>query len=329
MGRQNRRRTCDGDFMQTQKKSFYLKDGILTYCDASDGAVHEFSYKKLTEHVTGIQGPAGEVMYVVNGDERSLLIDATAGIGDCGQLAELFARHPYEILLTHGHVDHCGGIYCFDDRRVKIRLNEKDRTPKPGLKRTVLETGRSIETRLWFVSPVCGWAARADFTEDRDLHHLHGLADGQRFDLGNYEADAVKLAGHTPGSMGILLKEDGLLITGDAASTLTYLFLEHSLTVEQYVQNLKRIYKRRNEYKNGILLSHGRMEPRSYAMLKELITIGETVLLRYDRGMLPYYPEEKKLHISTSSGEYEACQAGSPHRETGRAYLLYRQDRVR
>ncbi len=89
MGRQNRRRTCDGDFMQTQKKSFYLKDGILTYCDASDGAVHEFSYKKLTEHVTGIQGPAGEVMYVVNGDERSLLIDATAGIGDCGQLAEL------------------------------------------------------------------------------------------------------------------------------------------------------------------------------------------------------------------------------------------------
>ena len=129
--------------------------------------------------------------------------------------------------------------------------------------------------------------------------------------------------------MGILLKEDGLLITGDAASTLTYLFLEHSLTVEQYVQNLKRIYKRRNEYKNGILLSHGRMEPRSYAMLKELITIGETVLLRYDRGMLPYYPEEKKLHISTSSGEYEACQAGSPHRETGRAYLLSRQDRVR
>ena len=212
---------------------------------------------------------------------------------------------------------------------MKIRLNEKDRTPKPGLKRTVLETGRSIETRLWFVSPVCGWAARADFTEDRDLHHLHGLADGQRFDLGNYEAEAVKLAGHTPGSMGILLKEDGLLITGDAASTLTYLFLEHSLTVEQYVQNLKRIYKRRNEYKNGILLSHGRMEPRSYAMLKELITIGETVLLRYDRGMLPYYPEEKKLHISTSSGEYEACQAGSPHRETGRAYLLYRQDRVR
>lgn len=81
------------------------------------------------------------------------------GSGDCGQLAELFARHPYEILLTHGHVDHCGGIYCFDDRRVKIRLNEKDRTPKPGLKRTVLETGRSIETRLWFVSPVCGWAA--------------------------------------------------------------------------------------------------------------------------------------------------------------------------
>ena len=52
-------------------------------------------------------------MYVVNGDERSLLIDTTAGIGDCRQLAELFARHPYEILLTHGHVDHCGGHLLF------------------------------------------------------------------------------------------------------------------------------------------------------------------------------------------------------------------------
>lgn len=42
------------------------------------------------------------------------------------------------------------------------------------------------------------------------------LEPGQRFDLGGREAQVVSLAGHTRGSVGLLLERERLLLAGDA-----------------------------------------------------------------------------------------------------------------
>ena len=56
--------------------------------------------------------------FVVEGSERSVIIDTGCGLGDIRKVAESVTRKPLSVLLTHMHPDHIGGIYHFHDRAV-------------------------------------------------------------------------------------------------------------------------------------------------------------------------------------------------------------------
>ena len=62
--------------------------------------------------------------YIVRGDDRGLVIDTGTGVGDLKGLAEQYLTVPYDVVLTHGHVDHAGGISQFD--RVYVNKGDKE-----------------------------------------------------------------------------------------------------------------------------------------------------------------------------------------------------------
>lgn len=53
--------------------------------------------------------------YVAVGDEYAALIDTGAGIGNIVDDVRKITDKPIKVLLTHGHLDHLGGMYAFEE----------------------------------------------------------------------------------------------------------------------------------------------------------------------------------------------------------------------
>jgi hydroxyacylglutathione hydrolase len=78
---------------------------------------------KISDSVTRIFGPTGELMYLIEGNKRAALIDTGAGVGDLKAFVDSLTSKPYFVILTHGHVDHALGAPSFDE----VYMNMLDR----------------------------------------------------------------------------------------------------------------------------------------------------------------------------------------------------------
>lgn len=97
----------------------------------------------------------------------------------------------------------------------------------------------------------------SDYTQTDDPSRFLDLKDGDIFDLGGVHLDIFSCAGHTPGSVTVLVREERTLIVGDACSNFTFLAGEESLPVALYEKNL-RAMKRKTDGKYGrVLEAHG------------------------------------------------------------------------
>ena len=68
-------------------------------------------------------------MYLAVGSERALLIDTGCGLTDLPALVRRFTDKPLDVMLTHCHPDHAGGIGWFD----RIYLHPDDFPAVPEL----------------------------------------------------------------------------------------------------------------------------------------------------------------------------------------------------
>lgn len=218
--------------------------------------------------MTAIYSRSGEIMYLIEGTERAVLVDTCLGIRGLRKLVEGLTDKPITVLLTHGHVDHAMGAPEFDD----VYMNQKDKE--------VFRQQSPLEERKGYIAANLGcmeeWikddtnfvpAAEPDFKE---------LTDGTIFHLGQITIEAYELAGHTHGTMVALIPEKKILITGDACNNATFLFDENSLTVEEYHDNLVYIEKRLHGRYERCFLTHHIME-LSKNLIRNVISVCEDI----------------------------------------------------
>lgn len=148
---------------------------------------------------------------LVAGDERAVLFDAGAGIGDLRGMAEQLVDVPVTLLVTHGHWDHVGNGHQFDDIVAHPLAHDDGFIPIEPLSLTPdawaqqwLEDGNDLPEG---VDPDA-----LDIPPTTGVENVHA---GDVLDLGGRELELVATPGHAPGHLAALDREAGLLFAGD------------------------------------------------------------------------------------------------------------------
>jgi len=170
-------------------------------------------------------------IYFIQGDDKDLLVDTGVGIFDLAQYLDSTAglrKHcrekPLDVVLTHTHFDHSGGLHQFDRHSVAAlhvhRCESSVVTTSAGGGVDAIGAAASnMKTAAWVTYDEVRPKPRPDWSS-RQYHvpvvsKVREIDEGFSFDLGNFHLDVIHLPGHTIGSIGLIDRSAGLLVTGD------------------------------------------------------------------------------------------------------------------
>ncbi|WP_331232418.1 MBL fold metallo-hydrolase [Natronorarus salvus] len=193
-------------------------------------------------------------MYLIEGTERSVVIDTGLGIGRLRSLVTDLVDLPLEVVLTHTHWDHIGAAVQFDDVYVDPHELPLDRQVRID---SISEefTNRPEE----FVSH---WrAANREFPEEFDVDTYmidsftaKATPPEREIDLGTRSLEVLPLPGHSPGHLGVLDQKTGVLYGGDILQFdrgLYILFKDSSLT--DYIESIEAVVTLKSEGRFDVL----------------------------------------------------------------------------
>lgn len=151
-----------------------------------------------------------ESVYIVEGSEKAILIDAGTKIADLDKIVAGITSKPVSLVANHVHPDHTGSaVNLFDE----IWINAAD---------TVLIT-----------QCMPGYKGTIKY-----------LSDGQVFDLGGRRIEVIFTPGHTPGSTTFFDQASGYGFSGDAFGStnllLTTNFSTQLATATRVASYMKR-----------------------------------------------------------------------------------------
>jgi glyoxylase-like metal-dependent hydrolase (beta-lactamase superfamily II) len=199
--------------------------------------------------------PMGVNFTLITGSKKAILFDTGYGITNIRNLIENIVITPYIVINSHGHMDHTSGNYLFnevyineDDIELCIMHNQIDR------RKLNLEIAKS--------------KGLLEKTYDSNKYIMQGAGNlipikvGEVIDLGDMHVRVILMNGHTKGSIGLLIEEKRLLLTGDAAISMIWLFLEESISRDEYIQMLENVIK--EPFDNFITGHISRVFPKRY-----------------------------------------------------------------
>jgi len=125
------------------------------------------------------------------------------------------------IILTHGHIDHYGAA-----RRVVGRSSGRAVVSAHWEDRPVIESGTEISNRQFskfyrlmgvpLVFELLFYGVGLVFSSLAENCRVDlRLSDGEKIQVGNYEATIISTPGHTRGSICLYLEKEGILFSGD------------------------------------------------------------------------------------------------------------------
>lgn len=207
----------------------------------------KFRTEKISERVTRIFAVCTELMYLVEGDLMAALLDTGSGFGSLRAVVETLTDKPVIVLLTHGHTDHAMGAAEFDT----VYMNRVD---------DYIFVPHGEKAFRWSgaeASEDYGQMTEEDYIPTASLDLLHDMKGGASFDLGGVTIDIYDCAGHTRGSVVMLIREERMLLLGDACNNFTFLFQDYSLPIHVYEQNLRKLKLETDGKYDMALASHG------------------------------------------------------------------------
>lgn len=206
--------------------------------------------EKITESTIQISDVTGAYSYLVEGNEKAVLIDTGTGVGNLKSYVDTLTDKPITVLLTHGHCDHAGGAALFED----VYLSEADWN--------LVEQHASMDMKVDYVHFCCPdifeKLTEKDFCPVRTAGYKP-LKDGQCFELGGVTLEVIAVPGHTHGMVCILNVEERTILFGDACNMSLFLWDAEATSVEEYRESLLRLKQHEKRY-DTVYMSHGMLK---------------------------------------------------------------------
>jgi glyoxylase-like metal-dependent hydrolase (beta-lactamase superfamily II) len=177
------------------------------------------------------------ISYLIVGERRALLFDTGLGVASIRAVIAQLTELPVTVLNSHTHFDHTGGNAEFSDI-----LNEDTPFSRKGA-----EGQSNIYSRDALIPErICGHlppGVRPDAYTIRPWTVSRRIHDGDHIDLGGRDLEILFTPGHTPDSLSLLDRKNGLLFTGDTFyEGPIYLFTSETDFVA-YARSVSRLAK--------------------------------------------------------------------------------------
>ena len=263
-----------------------------------------YTAEKVTDRITAIWSACGEVLYFIQGEARGLLMDTNLGVGHLKSLVNSLTDKPYDVVITHGHVDHALGAPEYDT----VYMNYVD-IP-------VYQAMCPMEERLGYLQANLGPAFEEfgfvdeDFVLPEPDKQFRELCEGDVFDLGGVHVEIYAFPGHTQGSVVLLIPEERVLITGDACNDSTFLFDENSSAVEDYKKEVLRVKSLLDGRYDRVFICHHAIDTGT-DILENMIGVCDDILtgnaddLPFDfRGYRAFIAKQCSPHFERADGKH-------------------------
>ena len=161
----------------------------------------KFKTEKVTDRITRIYAFNTELMYLVEGSDRAVLLDSGSGFGSLRECVTALTDKPITVLLTHGHTDHALGAAEFEDVRISPLEERAYAVHSPW-------DFRAGSGTMW---PDFHKLSPEQIIPAMPFEKMKPLHEGEVFDLGGISVEVFACPGHTAGSLAILIPEERLL----------------------------------------------------------------------------------------------------------------------
>lgn len=202
-----------------------------------------FQIVQLDEGLWAIDDAGEDSMYLVEGEDRALLIDTGVGRGEILPMLRRLTDKPIDLALTHAHIDHMYHAGEFEN----VYLHHAD-------------------VRAWRGALGLLYASGLILYHVPYNHHrvkrFHILQDGDRLDLGGTSLKVLHAPGHTPGSVIYCDEKHKVLFTGDAfgSGEAAWMWMPGCFGVRRYRDSLSSLLPRLEPYSDYRFLGGHRLQ---------------------------------------------------------------------
>ena len=196
----------------------------------------------------------------VEGSERDMIVDFGPGLRPLTPALRSDADKPRVGVATHAHLDHVGAFHEFAERAGHWR--EAGGFAAMGDQDTLAHLFREMPEAV-SKPPRPGWRQ-----EDHTLVRApltRRLYEGDKIDLGDLRFQVLHLPGHSPGSIGLLERSQGILFSGDAIYSGTLVDDVPGSDVAAYRLTMERL-----EVLDVDVVYAGHNEPLAGAQMKSI-----------------------------------------------------------
>lgn len=199
-----------------------------------------FKVTKLENNIYRIYEPKDIYTTVILGSEKALVIDNGHGFGNVRKVIESITDLPLMVVNTHGHLDHAGGNYLFDE--VYINFEDIPTYHKYEKEKDLMLISYDKLFKEKGIQMFPDDFDRESFMKTTTKKFLP-LKNHQIIDLGGRKLEVIKMPGHTVGHVTFLDYETGILFSGDAVSTTLWLYYDNGITLDMYCGYLEDLKK--------------------------------------------------------------------------------------
>ena len=225
-----------------------------------------------------------DLCYLVEGEEKALLIDTGTGIGDLEALVRTLTDKPLLVAATHGHGDHLGGAGQFPEAYVHP-------ADIPMAEAITVDSRKNYVLRMRECVPGSAHLSGDEVTQPKYQTKFLPLEENSVIDLGGRKLTVYYTPGHTEGSVSFHDSETGILFSGDAYNRILLLILpgeDRKEAVRTFLSYAERIREQQMQIR---FFAGGHDCPVDERVFPDLIGCANGIL----NGSLT--PKRMKIHI--------------------------------